>query len=156
MTQKSIEKRHRIAIPVVLALALGPLTALMLGSKFADEETLARAEAGERNIDVTDRYRDYQMPTTEGRASDVSVADVIDDGKPFDRFHQLVEQAKMTDVLDGPGPFTVFVPVDQAFDNLSQQRKEQLMGNRSDKIDLVSAQVARGRLSATDLMQILF
>jgi uncharacterized surface protein with fasciclin (FAS1) repeats len=153
MTEKSLHKQNRIAIPVALAIALGPLTALTLGSMFADKETIARAEAGERNIDLGDQYRDYTVPSTKGDAADVSVVDVIDGSKPFDRFRDLVEQANMVDVLNGTGPFTLFVSADQAFDDLSSQRRDQLMGDQSDKVNLVSAQVAPGRLSATDLMQ---
>ncbi len=41
---------HTPAIVLGLAIALGPLTALSLGSRYASEETIARAQAGAENI----------------------------------------------------------------------------------------------------------
>ena len=50
--QPTFLTQQRWTIIFALALALGPLTALTLGSKYADEETIARAEAGDRNYDI--------------------------------------------------------------------------------------------------------
>jgi hypothetical protein len=41
---------HTPLIVLGLAMALGPLTALSLGSRYADDETIARAQAGAENI----------------------------------------------------------------------------------------------------------
>jgi uncharacterized surface protein with fasciclin (FAS1) repeats len=153
MTEQSFYRQHRIAILIALVLALGPLTALTLGSMYADEETLARAEAGDRNMEPVDRYGDYELPTAEGEAASLSVVDVIDGAKPFDRFHGLVQRSDMAGVLDGPGPFTLFVPVNDAFQGLTQQQRDALTGDQTRIVELVSAHVARGRMAATDLMQ---
>jgi uncharacterized surface protein with fasciclin (FAS1) repeats len=60
------------------------------------------------------------LPITLG-AWTVQAADIVQtaehDGR-FDGFLQLLEAAGMTEVLEGEGPFTVFVPVDEAFGQL--------------------------------------
>ncbi len=50
MSQSTNQINHTPLVILGLAMALGPLTALSLGSRFADEETFARAQAGAENI----------------------------------------------------------------------------------------------------------
>jgi len=50
MSQATHQINHTPLIVLGLAMALGPLTALSLGSRYADEETFARAQAGAENI----------------------------------------------------------------------------------------------------------
>jgi hypothetical protein len=50
MSQATHQTNHTPLIVLGLAMALGPLTALSLGSRYADEETFARAQAGAENI----------------------------------------------------------------------------------------------------------
>lgn len=46
MSQSTNQINRTPLVILGLAMALGPLTALSLGSRFADEETFARAQAG--------------------------------------------------------------------------------------------------------------
>lgn len=50
MSRTTHHTNHTPLIVLGLAMALGPLTALSLGSRYADEETIARAQAGAENI----------------------------------------------------------------------------------------------------------
>lgn len=50
MSQTSSKVNHTPLVVLGLAMALGPLTALSVGSRIADEETFARAQAGAENI----------------------------------------------------------------------------------------------------------
>jgi hypothetical protein len=50
MSQPTNQINHTPLVILGLAMALGPLSALSLGSRFADEETFARAQAGAENI----------------------------------------------------------------------------------------------------------
>jgi len=50
MSRTTHHTNHMPLIVLGLAMALGPLTALSLGSRYADEETIARAQAGAENI----------------------------------------------------------------------------------------------------------
>ena len=51
MSQTTHQTNHTPLIVLGVAMALGPLTALSLGSRYADEETFARAQAGAENIE---------------------------------------------------------------------------------------------------------
>jgi hypothetical protein len=50
MSRNTHHTNHMPLIILGLAMALGPLTALSLGSRYAGEETLARAQAGAENV----------------------------------------------------------------------------------------------------------
>lgn len=153
MTEKQpFYKTHRNALIVVFILGLGPLTALTVGSKVADEETIARAEAGDRNMPPEDKFEQYEPPTAAGAAAERSVVTVIDDSAPFQPFYALVKKADMAEVLDQGGPYTLFAPADDAFEGLSEQRRQELMDS-ANATDLVSAHVANGRIVATDLLE---
>lgn len=50
MSQSTAHTNHTPLVILGLAIALGPLTALSVGSRYADDETFARAQAGAENI----------------------------------------------------------------------------------------------------------
>ena len=154
MTEKQpFYTKHRNALIVILVLGLGPLTALTFGSKYADEETIERAQAGAENIEPEDRYEAYELSEQTGDLGEGTVLDVTADSAVFEQFQQLVKEAEMTDLLKGKGPFTVFVPTDEAFAKLSEERKEVLVNDRTEMKDLVSNHIVRGLLGAADLLQ---
>jgi len=154
MTEKQpFYTKHRNALIVILVLGLGPLTALTFGSKYADEETIERAQAGAENIEPEDRYEAYELSEQTGDLGEGTVLDVTADSAVFEQFQQLVKEAEMTDLLKGKGPFTVFVPTDEAFAKLSEERKEVLVNDRAEMKDLVSNHIVRGLLGAADLLQ---
>jgi len=154
MTDKQpFYQKHRNALIVALVLGLGPLTALTFGSKYADEETIERAQAGAENIEPEDRYEAYELPDQTGDLGEGTVLDVTADSAVFEQFQRLVKEAEMTDLLKDTGPFTVFVPTDEAFANLSEERKKALMEDRTEMKDLVSNHIVRGLLGAAELMQ---
>ncbi|NEV64361.1 hypothetical protein [Thiorhodococcus minor] len=49
-------QQYSVAVPLLLVVTLGPLAALSIGSKVADEETRARAEAGLENYEPPDIF----------------------------------------------------------------------------------------------------
>lgn len=51
MSDSTTKINHTPLVILGLAMALGPLTALSVGSRYADEETLARAQAGAQSIE---------------------------------------------------------------------------------------------------------
>jgi uncharacterized surface protein with fasciclin (FAS1) repeats len=151
--QPNFLTQQRWTIALALVLALGPLTALTLGSKYADEETIARAEAGDRNYDAPGPFAAYDLPETSGAAADTTVLDITQDSALFSTFEQAIEQAGMVDVLNEDGPFTLLVPTNSAFDALSEDQRQALMQDRQALINLVSNHVVRARLGITDLLQ---
>jgi uncharacterized surface protein with fasciclin (FAS1) repeats len=151
--QPTFMTQQRWTIAFVLVIALGPLTALTFGSKYADEETIARAEAGDRNYDAPDPFDAYGPPPASGMAAGGTVLDITQNAALFQRFEQAVEQAGMTQVLGEDGPFTVFVPTNAAFEALPEDQRRALMQDRQALIDLVSNHVVRARLGITDLLR---
>lgn len=151
--QPSFLTQQRWTIVFALVITLGPLTALTLGSKYADEETIARAEAGDRNYDAPGPFASFDPPETSGAAADTTVLEITGDAALFSTFEQAIEQAGMVDVLKEDGPFTLFVPTNSAFDALSEGQRQALMQDQQALIGLVSNHVVRARLGITDLLQ---
>jgi hypothetical protein len=71
MTTTDLTRKQRNATILGLIMALGPLTALSFGSKYADEETLARANAGRDAIEA----REMLASGVEGNPVTSSVED---------------------------------------------------------------------------------
>jgi uncharacterized surface protein with fasciclin (FAS1) repeats len=151
--QPSFLTQQRWTIAAMLVIALGPLTALTFGSKYADEETLRRAEAGDRNYDQPGPYASYQPPEAVGEAADSTVLDITSHSALFERFQQAIDKAGMSDVLSEDGPFTLFVPTNEAFADLPADTRQGLMQDPQALVDLVSNHVVLGRLAATDLIR---
>ena len=156
MTNRDLSKRNLLWIALVLAMGLGPLAAFSLGQRFADEETLARAEAGGKNYEPPDLYPDsaYGLPQLTGAAAETTVRDVTANAALFDQYRRAVDDSGFGKVLEGPGPFTVFVPIDDAFARLNDSQRDALFADKDKLVQLLSDHVVRGRLSATDLLQL--
>jgi uncharacterized surface protein with fasciclin (FAS1) repeats len=148
---ESTDRSNRLVVILGLGMALGPLTALSFGSKYADEETLARAQAGLQNAqpaDVLGRYGDVDgVPSY---ASSKTLADVLAGSGVFDEFEAAINVSDKADVLTGTGTYTLFVPSDEAFAELSEEQRAELHNNPA---ALISKYIVPGRYSATDLMQ---
>jgi hypothetical protein len=155
MTERSLYKRNLTGLALLLVIALGPLAALSFGSRYADEETLARAEAGDRNYDPPGRFADayFGLPKLTGAAAQTTVLDITENDALFQSFMQALETANMTQVLEGPGPMTVFAPTDMAFQQLTQAEREALLESPERLVEVLSRHVVHAELSATDLLQ---
>jgi uncharacterized surface protein with fasciclin (FAS1) repeats len=81
------------------------------------------------------------------------VLDITAESALFETYHRAVTEADFGGVLNGPGPFTLFVPTDEAFAKLANARRQQLESGGNEAIAMLSDHVVRGRLAATDLMQ---
>jgi len=66
-----------------------------------------------------------------------------------------VKAAGLLETLEGPGPFTVFAPTNEAFDKLPAGTVDTLLKpeNRAALTKILTYHVVAGRLSATDLMK---
>jgi uncharacterized surface protein with fasciclin (FAS1) repeats len=155
MTEQQLSNRNMMGIFVLIAMGLGPLAALSIGKHVADDETIARAQAGAKNYEAPDLYPDsaYGLPTLTGAAAETKVDDITANSALFSDYRRAVQESGFGDVLNGPGPFTVFVPTDQAFAQLSDAQREDLFKDKNKLVKMLSAHVVQGRLSATDLLQ---
>lgn len=66
-----------------------------------------------------------------------------------------VKAAGLVDTLEGPGPFTVFAPTNQAFDKLPAGMVDSLLKpeNKSLLTKVLTYHVVAGRLSSSDLLK---
>ena len=73
----------------------------------------------------------------------------------FSTLASALTAAELTATLEGPGPFTVFAPTNDAFGLLSAATREQLMlpANKAVLARILSYHVVAGRVTAADLAQ---
>src|ERR1700755_3361771 len=66
-----------------------------------------------------------------------------------------VKAAGLVETLQGPGPFTVFAPVNAAFDALPAGTVDTLLKpeNKDQLVKILTAHVVAGKLSAKDIMR---
>ena len=150
MAQNTFFKQYSVAVPLLLIVALGPLAALSIGSKVADEETRARANAGLENYQPPDLFADYEPPEVSG---DSTVVDITAGSALFKTFQQSLEAAGMDEVLKGDGPFTVFAPLDSAFASLSREQRDAMLSDQDRLAKVLSRHIVTGKLGMTDLIQ---
>lgn len=148
---------YRPAVILGLAMALGPLAALSLGTRYADEETWARAQAGHDESNSIAPIAEYgpSGPTmqTPDYASGKSLADVLSGSGVFDSFKTAMAATDLGDEIAGGGMYTVFVPSDEALSNLPADERAALVGDKSALTAQLSKHIVPGRYTAIDLMR---
>jgi uncharacterized surface protein with fasciclin (FAS1) repeats len=153
MSTEKAPETNPWTIAVVLAIALGPLTALVLGSKYADEETLERARAGLVNATPTDSLDAYDTTRMPGYASEKTLGDITSGSAIFSQLQAAIMAAGSEAILEGEGPYTIFAPSNEAFARVPREQLEALLADPVALQSLISAHIAPGRLSATEMMQ---
>ncbi|MBK1646631.1 fasciclin [Thiocapsa imhoffii] len=153
MSKEQTPETNPWTIAVVLAVVLGPLTALSLGSKYAGEETLERARAGLANATPSDQLSAYDSTRSAAYASDRSLRDITSGSAIFSQLQAAIQAAGTQEMLEGEGPFTVFAPSNEAFARLPKEQLAALMADPEALRALIEAHVVPGRLSTTQMMQ---
>src|SRR5437588_12886262 len=64
--------------------------------------------------------------------------------------------AGLVDTLSGPGPFTIFVPTDAAFDQLSADQQADLFADPGKMAKVLKYHIVPGYYTADDLLDRLF
>ena len=140
-----------------LAMGLGPLTALSLGTRYAGEETWARANAGLENYTPISRLAPYGATgATAGvpeYASDKTLTDVLKGSGVFDSFEEAVAATGLENTLSSDGNYTLFVPSDEAFAKLPAEQRAAMLADKTALAAMLSKHIVPGRYTATDLME---
>ena len=89
-------------------------------------------------------------PTTSTSSSDNLLARAAANGS-FKTFGKAVEQAGLSQTLNGTGPFTVFAPTDAAFEKLPDGALNGLLGNQPALRNVLTYHVVQGELTAAAL-----
>ncbi|NCC28015.1 MAG: fasciclin domain-containing protein [Gammaproteobacteria bacterium] len=153
MSTEKAPETNPWTIAVVLAVALGPLTALALGSKYADEETRERARAGLVNATPSDLLNAYDTTRAPGYASEKTLGDITGGSAIFSQLQAAITAAGSEAMLEGEGPYTIFAPSNEAFARVPKDQLEALLADPVALQSLIAAHIAPGRLSATQMMQ---
>lgn len=80
-----------------------------------------------------------------------TIYDIAKDDSRFDTLQAALELTGLDDVLDGDGPFTVFAPTDDAFDDLPNGLLDDLLHNEHALTDILLYHVVSGEAFSTDL-----
>lgn len=71
----------------------------------------------------------------------------------MNKLAEAVKAAGLVDTLKGPGPFTVFAPTDEAFNNLPKGAWDMLMKDPAKLKDVLTFHVCEGKMMAADLKE---
>ena len=154
MNTANPNRSNRLFVILGLTMALGPLTALSFGSRFAGEETWERAQAGLQNAEVErmlDRYG--QGNSTAADASDPSLQDTLAGAGTFRDFATALRSSGADRLFSRGDSYTLLVPSNSAFDSLSAEQRATLAGDPAALRAVIGRHIIPGRYTATDLMQ---
>ncbi|MDD3858102.1 MAG: fasciclin domain-containing protein [Methanoculleus sp.] len=83
-----------------------------------------------------------------------SIIETLEDSENLAVFLDLVRIAGMEPMLRERGPFTVFVPTDEAFSRVQKDRMDEIRQDADKLLLIVSYHVVPGRLASEDLRNI--
>ena len=81
-----------------------------------------------------------------------TIVDIAVETEGFGTLVAAVKAAGLVDALNGPGPFTVFAPTDEAFAQLPAGTIDTLLQNIPQLTRILTYHVAAGRLTKADLV----
>ncbi len=88
------------------------------------------------------------------------MANILETARAERSYNRLVNGiesvAGLVETLSGPGPFTIFVPTDAAFDKLSNDQQAKLFADPGKLAKVLKYHVVPGYYSADDLLDRLF
>ena len=77
--------------------------------------------------------------------------------RSYNRYVKGIESvAGLVETLSGPGPFTIFVPTDAAFDQVSNDKQAKLLADPGKLARVVKYHIVPGYYTADDLLDRLF
>lgn len=80
-----------------------------------------------------------------------TIYDIVKDDDNFDTLKTAIDLAGLDDALDGDGPFTVFAPTDDAFDDLPDGVLDALVGNTHALKDILLYHAVGAKAESGDL-----
>ncbi len=132
----------------IMAIGLGAgLIALSACGSDSNEPAATEPAATEPAATTADEMADDEMAEEAGTVVDVAVAN------GFTTLVAAVQAAGLVDTLNGPGPFTVFAPTDEAFAALPDGALDALLlpENQAVLAQILTYHVVPGTVLSTDL-----
>lgn len=105
---------------------------------------------GEGDSNIADGDRPANATAAASRSS---VGDVAAQNPDLAQFARAIEAAALTNVLKGGEPYTLFAPVNAAFDAMPEEARTRLMApeGRGELTDLITVHIVPGVVTARDL-----
>src|SRR5687767_544188 len=72
----------------------------------------------------------------------------------FKTLLKAIEAADLAKVLEGPGPFTVFAPTDEAFAAVPKETLDALLKNKKQLASVLTYHVVPGKVMAADVTKV--
>lgn len=138
---------NRYAFLLGFVMALGPLTALSLGSTGGPAPSPRAADGYTGPLSAHDSKRGVAAEHRGKRLYDVAAG-----SGSLDLFHSLVKSADVQTMMTGDRQYTVFMPVNDAFAELGSDALRALRADSDASGAMVRAHTVTGRVTATDLM----
>lgn len=82
-----------------------------------------------------------------------SIFETLQERGDCNRFLRMINEAEMAEILDGPGPYTVFAPTDSAFNSLPDSFHK-LEPDQTKLTDIVANHIVTGNYKSDDLDQV--
>lgn len=109
---------------------------------------------GESDFDDTGASNVTPAMTLEsGQSTNTTIYQTAVEAGNLTVFTTAVQAAGLEDVLAGPGPFTVFIPSDSAFQKLPPSTVTAVLNDRNQVTGILSAHIVNGRYLAADLAE---
>ncbi len=80
-----------------------------------------------------------------------NIAETLKNHKDLKKLWQAVEKADLEDVLEGKGPYTIFAPTNEAFDKMSSEDLNELLGNRNELQKVLKYHIIPGKYTSKDV-----
>jgi len=125
-------------------------TVAVLEGSVPDQSSLAMLDQAARGVSGLTGVSNQVAVAASPQAAGYSINEVAAAQGELSRFKSLLDEAGLSQALEGNGPFTVFAPTNEAFAQIETQLAE-LQGNREALQDILRYHVVSGAYGAADV-----
>jgi len=93
------------------------------------------------------------LTTSIGMAQQKTIVETAIEAGSFKTLVKAVQAAGLVEVLNGPGPFTVFAPTDEAFAEIPEETLNALLMDKEKLASVLTYHVVKGRLLAAQVLR---
>ncbi len=84
---------------------------------------------------------------------DRTLSEIILSEERFSKFSELVEAAGLTQELNEGGPYTIFVPSDEAFGDLPAETLNEILASETQALSILEYHIVEGNLTQENLLE---
>lgn len=88
----------------------------------------------------------------EGKATEKTIVEIAAGNKNFSKLVTAVKAADLVGALSGEGPFTLFAPIDQAFEALGEDPLKAVLADKKKLTGILTYHVIKGKVLAEDAL----